>query len=272
MTTKTISAEQNPALANKLAAEALAPEKETIAPAAISTPSFNNLVTLPGGYLTMTGEVIREVEVKELTGKDEEAIARTNDASKLFNTIINRGTVRVGKEDADESILDRLLAGDRDEIVIGIFRATFGNEVDVNAYCSGCNESKVATVDVSKDIKSRVLLDPVEDRVFVVKSRGNEFKVTLPTGAVQKELLSSSGKSIPELTTMLLEQTVLEINGQPVFHAQQVRDLGLVDRRAISNAIAERNPGPQLEDVITECPDCGGKVVVPINLGTLFRF
>lgn len=271
MATKTISAERNPALANKLAAEALAPVEEVIEPASIKSPSFSNLVTLPGGYVSPTGEVIREIEVRELTGKDEEAIARANDSAKLFTTILTRGTVKVGKDDATEAILDRMLAGDRDATVLGIFKATFGTTADVNAYCAGCNEIKTATVDLESDIKSRVLLDPVEDRVFTVESRGKVFKVTLPTGVIQKELIASGSKSIPELTTMLLEQTVLEIDGKPVYHAQQVRDLGVVDRRAISDAIAERNPGPQLEDVITECPDCGGKVVVPINLGTLFR-
>lgn len=271
MATKTISAEQNPALANKLAAEALAPVEEKIEPASIKAPSFSNLVTLPGGYMTPTGEVIREVEVRELTGKDEEVIARSNDQSKLYTTILSRGTVRIGEEPVTEAILDRMLSGDRDATVLGIFKATFGTTTDVNAYCAGCNDTKVATIDLDSDIKSRVLLDPVEDRVFEVESRGKTFRVTLPTGLVQKELIASGSKSLPELTTMLLEQTVLEIDGKPVFHAQQVRDLGVVDRRAISDAIAEHNPGPQLEDVITECPDCGGKVVVPINLGTLFR-
>jgi hypothetical protein len=75
-----------------------------------------------------------------------------------------------------------------------------------------------------------------------------------------------------EALSILLENTVVTIDGRNVITKAQVQNLGVVDRRAIADAIAARNPGPQFEDITVSCPDCEGEVRVPISLGTLFRF
>jgi hypothetical protein len=74
------------------------------------------------------------------------------------------------------------------------------------------------------------------------------------------------------LDSILLEYCVVEINGKSVLGKSQVQAIGLADRRLILEEVISRNPGPQFDDVKITCPDCGGEVVVPINLGTLFRF
>jgi hypothetical protein len=116
------------------------------------------------------------------------------------------------------------------------------------------------------------LKDPVADRSFIVKGKSNNFLVTLPNGAVQKELSTNLDRTMAELTSTLLQGTVMEIDGKPILSKQQTLSLGINDRNAIAAEISERNPGPQFDETIVECPDCSGKVVVPINLGTLFRF
>ena len=102
--------------------------------------------------------------------------------------------------------------------------------------------------------------------------KDKEFLVQLPTGYTQKEITSNADKSMAELQTILLEQTVLEINGSPVITKGQVQGLGIVDRRKSGEEISKRAPGPQFNDVTIACPDCGGEVVVPITLGALFQF
>jgi len=57
---KTISAAANPALANKMLSDVVE-EKPQQKEIKITSPS-NNIVTLPGGYITATGEVIDEAE------------------------------------------------------------------------------------------------------------------------------------------------------------------------------------------------------------------
>lgn len=236
----------------------------------VISPS-DTLVDLPAGYITASGEVVKTAEVRELNGLDEEAVARAGGVGKAFSTIINRATVSIGGVAVTEEILDGLVAGDRDALLLGVYKATFGSTVEIPGYCEGCQDFKTALVDLNQDVKTKVLLDPIEDRTFKVQGNKKEFLVTLPNGKAQKELSSAEDKTGPELTTILLNHTVLEVDGQPVLGKSQLQSLSLTDRRAISDALSQRLPGPQFEDLFIPCPDCGGEVVVPFSLGALFR-
>jgi hypothetical protein len=265
--TKTISAAANPALANNLINQAIAEKPEPIDVKVL--PPLDNVVTLPGGYINAAGEVITEAEVRELNGNDEEAIARAANVGRAILTILQRGTVRIGNEKADEKMLDQLLAGDRDMLILSIFKATFGRTTEVPVYFG--SELKQIEVDLDKDITVKILTDPINDRIFSVSGKNHEYTVTLPTGVSQKEMIINSDKSSAELTTML-ENTVLKIDNSPVVSKQQVRNLGLADRRKIVEEINKRLPGPQFDSIVVTDPETGSEVPVPVNFGTLFRF
>lgn len=267
---KTISAAANPALANNLVQQALA-EKPVQKEVNIIPPSDTS-VTLPGGYINAAGELVTAAEVRELNGTDEEAISKATTIGKAVLTILNRGVVKIGDEKATERILDQLLSGDRDSLLLAIFKATFGKEADLNALCTGCNEIKIVTIDINEDVKVKVLTDPINDRVFTVQGKKNVFTVQLPTGLAQKELILNSDKSTAELNTILLENTVVKIDDSPVISKLQVQNLGLVDRKKLVEEINRRIIGPQFDDVKVTCPDCESEVTVPINFGALFRF
>ena len=266
----TINAIQNPDLVNSMVADAMKVAETKPEPVTIMPPS-ETVVTLPGGYISPDGEVITEVEVRELTGKDEEAIARSTSMGKALLTILSRGTVKVGELKATDAILDQMLSGDRDAIVVGIYKATFGSEVVLQGVCPGCNEFKDVNINVDEDIKVRPLIE-TSDRKFDLDCKVGSVKVMLPTGHVQKELINNTDKSVSELTTILLSNCVLEINGNPVLGKAQIQNLGINDRKKIAEAITERNIGPVFEDIKVECPDCESEVTVPFNLGNLFRF
>ena len=269
--TNTINAAANPALANNLLNKALneTPTQDT-APE-IALPS-DVTVNLPGGYITATGEVLSTAEVKELNGKDEEAISRATTLGRALVTILQRGTVKIGSELATEQILDQLLIGDRDQLLLGILKATFGPDVEILSYCTGCNENKTVSINIQKDIKTKVLTDPINDRIFTVTGRNKEFTVKLPNGVIQKKMIENMDKTAAELSTLILEGSVIKIGESPVYSAMQVQSLSVIDRRKIIDEINNRAPGPQFTDVTVKCPDCEGEVLVPINLGTLFQF
>ena len=268
--TKTISAAANPAMANKAVQDILVEKPQEVE--IRITPPSDTVVTLPGGYITSAGEVTTEAEVRELNGRDEEEISKANTLGKALLTILKRGTVRVGNESVTDSMLDTLLSGDRDMLLLGIFRATFGNIAHLGGYCGSCAETKDVDVEVDKDIKVKVLTDPINDRRFTVKGKNAEYTVELPTGITQKELMLSADKTVAELNTLLLEQTVVKIGEAPVVSKIQVQNIGLTDRRKLVDEINNRVCGPQFNDLVIPCPDCEGEVQVPISLGTLFRF
>ena len=270
MTTKTISAAANPAMANNIVKEVMA-EKPKKIEVKITSPSDTS-VTLPGGYVTEAGEVITDAEVRELNGRDEEAIARASNIGKAFLTILSNGTVRIGDKKADEETLNSLLSGDRDTLILAILKATFGSVADVPAYCYTCKEQKTVAVDLDSDIPVRTLDDPIRDRVFTVQGKKGSYLVKLPNGNAQKELILSSDKTAAEINTILLEKTVVEIDGASVLSKFQVQNIGMVDRKTIIDEINKRIPGPQFDPLTVTCPDCESEVLVPISLGTFFRF
>jgi hypothetical protein len=268
--TTAVNAAQNPDLVNSMVAEALKATEKKPEPVTIMPPS-DTVVTLPGGYVNSDGEVITSVEVRELTGKDEEAIARATSMGKALLTILSRGVVKVGDDKATDAMLDSMLSGDRDAILVGIYKATFGSTSEMQGVCPGCNEFKDVTINVDEDVQVRPLANP-EDRVFTVDCKVGEVKVMLPTGHVQKDLIHNADKSVSELTTILLSNCVREINGNPVLGKAQIQNLGINDRKLIAEAITENNIGPIFKDIKVTCPDCESEVTVPFNLGNLFRF
>jgi len=266
--TNTISAAANPALANQMLNKALTEAPKERMPEIVS-PS-DTTVELPGGYVNAAGEVIRTAEVRELTGKDEEVISKTNNLGKAVLAILQLGTVKIGNEAATEKLLDELLIGDRDAILLGILKATFGNTVKIPVFADG--EEKLVEVDINTDIKTKILTDPVNDRVFIVKGKTVDYTVKLPNGVVQREMINNAEKTSAELSTLVLENTLVRIGENPVYSKAQVQALSVVDRRKIIEEINKRAPGPQFEDVVVTDPDTGSEVTVPINLGTLFQF
>jgi 5,10-methenyltetrahydromethanopterin hydrogenase len=270
MSTETIRATDNPALANKLAAEAIS-DREVAAPAPkveIPLPP-DSVVELPGGLFDPFDGVTTTAEIRELTGADEEVIARIGDPGKALLTILERATVKVGDKKADKETLDALLAGDREAILLAIRIATFGQEVKVGPVCPKCGEDQTFEIDLKKDVEMKTLDDG--DRTFTLTCKAGKVVVNLPTGGAQKALVNATNKNAAELDTILLKSCVESIDGNPVVNIQQIKDLGLKDRRDLIKAITDRNPGPQLSEIKKTCKACDSEVSLPLTLADLFR-
>jgi hypothetical protein len=262
----------NPNLLNQLAEQAMSEGKQQEQVISEITYPLDSTVLLPGGYITAAGEVIKTAEVRELTGKDEEFIGKSNTLAKAFNGLLERAVVSIGEMPVTSEIIDQLLVGDRDALLLGIYKVTFGSEAELEGFCSGCSEYKPVQIDIDEDIEVKTLYNPVDDRQFTVKGKKHKYLVSLPDGTTQKHLVNNSDKTVAELTTLLLEQTVLEIDDNPVLSKLQAQNINLADRRKIGEELAKRAPGPKFNNIEVDCPDCEGKVVVPISIGALFRF
>lgn len=251
-------------LADKLLEEP-APEIKTVAPSSSD-------VTLPGGYIAGDGSLIKYAEVRELNGMDEEAISKAGSTGRALVTMLQRGLVSLGMEKPDREAFDSLLSGDRDAILIGIRRVTFGNDINFEFPCPHCKTDLAVQVDLGTDIPYKTLDNPIEDRTFVYESaKAGTIVVSLPTGATQKKLLENSDKTSAEINTLLLAGCVVSINGLASMGASTVLKLGMKDRENIISEILTRNPGPRLGEVKTTCEACGEEIPMPLSLADLFR-
>lgn len=275
MTTNTLNAAENPALANKIAQAATEVQVEEAMGSVptITIPSLPDTnIDLPGGfYDPMEDQMVTTAEVRELTGADEEAIVKITEPGKALMTILEKATVTIGGKPADKETLNMLLAGDREALLLGIRRVTFGNEIELEAVCDRCPELQTFKIDLTKDVKVKSLDDRLADRRFVLDLKVGKVKVALPTGDTQLKLINASNKNTAELDTLLLSDCVQEINDVPVLGQAQIRNLGIKDRRTLLEEIANRNPGPLLSEVKKACGTCGQEVELPLTLADLFR-
>jgi hypothetical protein len=258
----------NPEVLQKMADEAV---KEA-APAVTTTAPSSTEVTLPGGFITAEGALVKYAEVRELNGADEEVIAKAGNTGKALVAMLQRGLVSIGMEKATKDDLDNLLSGDRDAILVAIRRVTFGDTIDYGFNCPSCNTELAVSVDLNEDVPSVDLEDPIEDRRFTYTSKKHgEILVSLPTGLTQKKLLENMDKTRPEMNTIVLASCVMSIGGSPSSGASSVLKLGMLDRENLIEEIIKRNPGPRLSEVKTTCEACGEVIPMPLSLADLFR-
>jgi hypothetical protein len=269
----TIRATENPTLASQLINEALgqAEQVETRELKPMSLPA-SPFVELPGGYITDDDDLITTAEVRELTGEDEEYLARINGAGKLLLAILERGVVKIGDLPVTKKILDDMLAGDREAIILGIRRVTFGDTIEFTSTCPICN---VADLEFMVDLSRDVPVVELEDRMlrnFKVSCKAGDVVIELPTGRVQKKLVSAQDKSGAELDSILLSESIVSIDGMPLLDPlKRVKKLGIQDRRKITALLVEKTPGPQMAEVKISCPSCGQEVPLPLSLADLFQ-
>lgn len=211
------------------------------------------------------------VHIRELTGADEEAVARSKTTTGLLRLLLERCVLSIGggpKPTADD--LDNLLIGDRDSILLGIWRATYGPEYETAVICPQCAATTEMAFDLNTDIKVRKLEDPTVVRTVELRRPGTYAKLRLVAVADQEAAVLVDGRTIPEMNTVTLARVVSELNGSPSLGEQTLRNLNSGDRQKLAKYLNDTAPGPRLGEVKAECPKCGRESDVVLNLASMF--
>ncbi|MGD6750337.1 hypothetical protein [Streptomyces sp. BH105] len=230
------------------------------------------LVELPFG-LTRDDARLTEAEVRELTGTDEETLARVrSNPLRLLETLLELGTVQIGNIPATADVLSQLLLGDRDALVLAIRRTTFGDEMEIaEVPCPHCGAEFSATVSLGS-ITSQKADSP---RLTVPLRKGGCAIVRFPNGADQAAMLADSKATNAQHNTLLLARCLIEVRDTQgnvtAGSSELVKALGLADRRTILHQLAARQPGPRLLELTIEHEECGGEVSLPLSVADLFR-
>ena len=245
----------------------------------------SDLVTLPGGLVVNESgreRIITTGQVRELTGADEESLGRALAAENPFhvmNTLLERGVVKLGEESPGDTrdLLKELLIGDRDALMLGIRAATYGSEIEVAGWeCPNCGEKIDATFDLVEDVETKTLKHPSEAEFDVKLRKGSVAHVRLPTGEDQFAVGELVKRPMAERNTRLLErcvETITDSDGQErimMAAPYMARDMGMADRKKITDELAKRQPGPAYNAVKFTHETCGKEVALSFNLGDLF--
>lgn len=224
---------------------------------------------LCGGYYQDNGVWATQFEVRELTGRDEEALGRVTDPARAVLTMIERGLVRVGDDAVSAQVVDSVLGGDWETILIALRTITFGPLAESTWKCFSCNEEFTATTDLTEIPKRTLSQDDL--RFEVTGRKGVVYEIEHPYGATQRKIMAKINAPAAELNSMLLLDCLRTINGRPSLGMSDVLSLPMADRKAIISELNTRRVGPLLGEVKSECPSCGVEQATPINVAALFR-
>lgn len=263
------------AQANQLIAQANAGDSvEEGGTTLLPQPNYSALhVDLPVGlFHPVLNKTVEEAEVRELTGEDEEYFLRGKNLRERKSRIIERGTVSLGEEEPDPSVLMALATADRETIILGICRATYGDDLELEVSCPSCRASQTPVIDLAEDVEVRKAEGITQ--VFT-SSSGSKVQFRWQTGDDEKALgtwIEKNRKSSRgEMNTMFLSQVIDDIDGEPFFGESSARALGLKIRSEIVGHISENFPGPQWSDIPYECSECGHKASLEVAFEDLFR-
>ena len=202
----------------------------------------------------------RTAEVRELNGRDEEAlskldVSRDDYYPQLQDTILRRAVVRIGDIDvqANPKVVGDLLMGDRDILFMSVLIATYGEEKHyedlVCPSCEGTNDVDVHIPSIINKVGSML-----ESDTFEVKLRdGSTIELRYPTGTDQLQVLSEKkGATDQERNSFMLQRCIVSNVGNP---REFVLSAGMADRRAMVDALGQ-GPRVEFKEVKVPCSHC----------------
>lgn len=216
--------------------------------------------------------VLREAEVRELTGEDEEIFSKGSDDNAKIAMLVERGTVSLEGEEVDLALIRSMPIGNRDALMLAIRRATYGDELELNLVCTSCEAENNIIVDLATEVE----MQTGESTTTVEFRRGGNAVLRWPNSDDEAEVRKVAMKrkktmNIAEVNTMLLGRVLLEVNGADAIGERTARQLRMPDRRDLVEHLSRKQPGPLFDQIKHQCVECGQ--TSPVNLGyeELFR-
>jgi|tagenome__1003787_1003787.scaffolds.fasta_scaffold20989179_13 hypothetical protein len=237
------------------------------------------LCVLPGGLVDEAGTVHGEVELRALTGREEEILAAAGGAetASLVTAVLSRCVDRIGDvTEVDAGVVRRLLVADRQFILLRLREATFGDRVQGSVPCPWPDCGKRVIVSFStRDVPVTASSDKGPLYTLVLSSeampeaeepeRTVEFR--LPNGADQELVSPLLGDNEAAALSALLERCVLRLGtGTGAAEADALSPLA---RQEIERGMEEVAPSVDLT-LDAECAECGREFSAPFDPHAFF--
>ena len=223
------------------------------------------------GYRDKDGVTHKEFTLREITGKDEEAIHKSdvkNNGSKVVSTLLTRCVTRIGTltpksmgKQRWEDLIKSLFVGDQDYMLIQLRKLSIGEEIEVNHVCPNC-KTKLHTVLEVDELE--VIPFSGEREIEFELPRGYKDKkgvlhktgiMRLPTG-LDREVLTPLAKSnLAKAETVMLTRLCKFDDGAYV-DEDVMSSLSIRDREYLQKLLQEHYFGVKLETEVT-CDSCG---------------
>jgi hypothetical protein len=233
---------------------------------------------LPHGYLDADGAVHAEFELRALTGREEELLARSGGrgSAAAVTEVLRRCLSRLGTLDTiDAATVRGMLVGDRQYLMLKLREATFGDLVRGSAPCPwpDCGH-RVAIAFSTHDVPVVAATEREIMHTLVLSEHAGTgsaadrtVRFRLPTGADQEELSPLFAQGEAAALTALLHACVLCVGSREADDA--VAALTPLARQEIEDRMAAI--APRLDLVMTAtCVECGRAFEAPFDLQGFF--
>lgn len=254
----------------------------------VVTPNFEEEVVektykLLAGYKDENGIIHNTYTMREMTGKDEEAISRPDvkgnpcrAASVLLArvcTSIGSLTPRsVGGYDKWEKLIKNLYVGDQDIMFITNRKLSYGSTVSVTHQCP--NEQCKRKLETEFDLDELEIIDFKGEREIAFNlpkgytdkkgNKHNEGILRLPTGLDREVLIPVARTNVAKANTSMLTRLCTFKDGYPI-DDDVMAALTVRDREYLNTLLQENLFGVKTEiDVM--CPDCGKEFKGSLNV------
>lgn len=223
------------------------------------------------GYTDENNVTHKEFTLREITGKDEEAIHKAdvkNNSSKVVSVLLTRCVTRIGSLTPKSvglkkwgEIIKNLYVGDQDYILLQLRKISIGDEIEVQHSCPNCRSKLATTLNIDELEIKPFLGDtkiPFELHRGYRDKKGEVHKkgvMRLATG-LDREILTPLAKSnIARAETVMLTRLCTFDDGYPI-DEDLIGSLSIRDREYLQSVLQEHLFGVNLE-VQVECDQCG---------------
>lgn len=239
-------------------------------------------VELEVGYKDKDDIVHKTVEIREITGFDEEMISKAEvrgNIGKLITTLLSSVSVRIGELTAKEmgktkweKIFRELPMGDRDKLMLELRKFTNGDEIELDMKCPHCKNKLIHVVEIDNDIEYKDLQVDAYKIPFElpkgIKNKDGQLCKTgfmrLPDGEDQEQLDAIARKNPGQANTTLLGRVIAEVDGFGKLGLSDLRKMSVRDRDYLIKLLGESTYGPKFE-ISFPCPTCGEDIEIGVH-------
>lgn len=226
------------------------------------------------GYKDENGVTHKEFTIREINGKDEEAIHKTDvksNGSKVVSTLLTRCVTRIGTLTPKsvggranwENIIKSLLTGDQDYMLIQLRKLSIGEEIEVNHVCPNpeCKTKLHTILDVDE---LEVIPFSGEREIAFELPRGYKDKkgvlhktgtMRLPRGLDREVLTPLAKTNLAKAETVMLTRLCKFDDGAYV-DEDVMGSLSIRDREYLQKLLQKHFFGVKLETEVI-CDSCG---------------
>ena len=228
-----------------------------------------------GLKLPESDEVIKDFEIREMTGADEESLqvnSRKNmNEVRSINKLLERCIVRIGSMtpqtvgvDKWREMIRNLSVPDADYALLMIRRLSFGNDIVLTSSCPECGAGIKTSVPISElEVKpyggDNSHTSTFTLRTGIIGKNGEAYKegtMRLPTGVDREILLPLYKQNMGKAKTLMLTR-LCTFDGLKVVTEDMIRNLSVRDRTILTDLNKDMNDFGLDYETDVYCEKCG---------------